>query len=88
MLIYADCMTRHIGLFQILFLGSCLLSIDRKIPLVSLAMDAISGQSDTETEFSFRYGFIRIQFQINYHSSEKYANFIRRQGDTDYKAQG
>ena len=51
-------------------------------------MDAISGQSDTETEFSFRYGFIRIQFQINYHSSEKYANFIRRQGATDYKAQG
>ena len=88
MLIDTDCMTRHIRLGQILFLGSCLLSIDRKIPLVSLAMYAISGQSDIETEFSFRYGFIRIQFQINYRSSKKYANFIHRQGATNYKAQG
>ena len=84
MLIYADCMTWHTGLIQILFLGSCFLSTDRKIPLISLSRYAICGQSDTETESSFRYGFVRIWFQINYHSLEKYANFVHRHGATDY----
>ena len=69
MLIYADSMTRHIGSFQILFLGSC-------------------PQSDTETESSLRYGFIKIRIQINYRSWEKYANFVHRQGATDHKSQG
>ena len=69
-------MTRHVGLFQILFLGSCHLSIDQKIPLISFARYVISGLSDTETESSFRYGIVRIQFQMNYRSLEKYANFI------------
>ena len=35
------------------------------------------------------YGFVRIWFQINHFLfSEKYANFIHRQGATDYKAHG
>ena len=80
--IYADTdsMTTHIGLFQILFLGSCPLSTDWKISLISLARYVISGQSNTETESSFRHSIIRIRFQINYHSLEKYANFVHRQG--------
>ena len=84
MLIYTDCMTRHTGLLQILFLGSCLLLIDWKIPLISLARYAICGQSDMETKSSFRYSFFRICFQINYHSLEKYAIFFYRHGTIDY----
>ena len=35
------------------------------------------------------YGFIWIQFQINHFCfSEKYANFIHRQGATDCKVHG
>ena len=83
MLIYADSMTEHIGSFQILFLGSCPLSIDWNIPLISLARYAISGQSNMETKYSFRYGIVRIWFQINYCSSEKYTNFVHRQRSTD-----
>ena len=45
--IYSDSMTRHIGLFQIHFLRSCPLLIDRKMSLISLARYMISGQSDT-----------------------------------------
>ena len=73
---YADSMTRYTGSFQILFLD-CPLSIDRKIPLINLARYAISGQSDKETESSFNYSFVRIRYQINYHSSLKYVNFIQ-----------
>ena len=53
-----------------------------------LARYVISGQSETETKSSFSYGFIRIQFQINYCSSKKYVNFVHRLGAADYKAQG
>ena len=53
-----------------------------------LARYMISGQSDTETKSSFRYGFVRIQFQINYRSSKKYVNFVHRHGAADYKVQG
>ena len=88
MLIYADSMARHTDLFQILFLGSIPLLIDQKISLISLARYTISGQSDTETKSSFRYGFVRIQFQINYRSSKKYVNFVHRHGAADYKVQG
>ena len=38
------------GVFQILYLGSCPLSIDRKWSLTSLARYEISGQTDTETD--------------------------------------
>ena len=50
----------------------------------------MSGQSDTGTNLlPDLNGFIRIQFQINcFLFSEKYANFIHRQGATDYKAHG
>ena len=79
----------YIGLFQILCLGSCRLSIDLKLSLSSLARYVISSQSDMETKSSSRYGFVRIQFQINpYHSLEQHANFIHRQGATDHKAHG
>ena len=45
------------------FLGSCPLSIDRKISLslISLARYVITGQSDTETDYFSRYGFARIR---------------------------
>ena len=79
---------RHIGLFQILFVGSCPLSVGWKISVISLGRYMISGQSDTETNSSSRCSSFRIWFQINYHSSEKYANFIHRQSATDYKVQG
>ena len=90
MLIYADSMTKHIGLFQIPFLKSCPLLIDQKISLISLARCTISGQSDsdTETDSTSRYSFFRIGFQINYRSSERYINFIHRQGTANYKVQG
>ena len=50
----------------------------------------MSGQSDTGTNLlPDLYGFVRIRFQINrFIFSEKYANFIHRQGATDYKAHG
>ena len=46
----------------------------------------ISGQSDKETNLlPDLYGFVWILFQINhFRFSEKYANFIHRQGATDY----
>ena len=57
-------MTRHIGSFQIPFLGSCPLLTDQKILLIGLARYAFSGQSDSDTETNSsstsRYGFIRI----------------------------
>ena len=43
--LYAGSMTRHSGSFQVLFLGLCPLSIDRKISLISLARYVISCQS-------------------------------------------
>ena len=46
---YMDSLTRHMGSFHILFLESCPLPIDRKISLISLARDAISVQSDSNT---------------------------------------
>ena len=55
--------------------------------MMSLARYAISGQSDMETDSSLRYGFVGIWFQINYHSLEKHAHFIHRQGASDYKVQ-
>ena len=69
-------------------MGSCPLSVGWKISLISLGRYTISGQSDIETDSSSRCGSFRIRFQINYHSSEKYANFIHRQSATDYKVQG
>ena len=50
----------------------------------------MSGQSDTGTNLlPDLYGFVRIRFQINrFLFLEKYANFIHRQGATDYKAHG
>ena len=47
----------------------------------------MSGQSDTGTILlPDLYRFVRIRFQINrFLLSEKYANFIHRQGATDYK---
>ena len=70
--------------FRIPCLGSCHLSIGRKLSLIILARYAISGQTDTETDFSSRYGFVRIRFQINHYSySEKDANFIHRRGAID-----
>ena len=62
--------------------------IGRKIPLINLARYTISGQSDKETESSFTYSFVRIQYQINYRSSLKYVNFIHRQGTTNCKVRG
>ena len=58
----------------------------RKILLISLAKYVISGQSDKETDLlPDLYGFVWILFQMNhFHFSEKYANFIHRQGTTDY----
>ena len=51
---------------------------------------AISGQSDTEADLlPDLYGFVWIRFQINhFHFSEKYADFIHRQGATNYKVHG
>ena len=50
----------------------------------------MAGQSDTGTSvLPDLYGFVRIQFQvICFLFFEKYANFIHRQGATDYKAHG
>ena len=49
----------------------------------------MSGQSDSDTGANLLpdiYRFVRIRFQINrFLLSEKYANFIHRQGATDYK---
>ena len=62
------------GLFQIQFLGSCSLSVNWKISLISLARYTFSGQSDMVTDSSFRYGFVKIQFQINcYRSSLRFS---------------
>ena len=83
-----DSMTTHTGLFQILFLGSCPPSTDWKLSLISLARYVISGQTYMETSSLSRYDFIMIRFQINYHSLEKHANFILRQGATNCKVQG
>ena len=43
---------------------------------------------DAETDYSSGYGFIRIQFQINYVFLERFANFILRHGATDCKVLG
>ena len=50
----------------------------------------MSGQSDTGTNLlPDLYGFEGIWFQINHFLfSEKYVNFIYKQGATDYKAHG
>ena len=72
---------------QIPCLGSGPLSTNHKILLISLAKYAIvcSGQSDKETDLPDVHGFIWIWFQINHFGfSEKYANFIHRQGTPDY----
>ena len=55
-----------------------------------MAKYAISGHSDTEADLLPGLdGFVWIRFQINhFRFSEKYANFIHRQGATDYKAHG
>ena len=69
--------TRHTGSFQILCLGSCPLSANQKILLISLAKYTISGQPDKEADLLDLYGFMWIRFQINHFSfSEKYADFI------------
>ena len=86
--IYADSQTRHIGLFQIPCLGLCPLSTDQKLSLISLARYAISGQSDTETNSSSKYMFVRTQFKSLSFLLLKYGHFIWRQGATDYKVQG
>ena len=62
-MIHADTITRHIGLFQIPFLGSSPLSIDGKISLITSAKYMISDQSDTETDSSSRYRFVRFGFK-------------------------
>ena len=54
----------------------------------------MSGQSHTVTNLlPDLYGLVRDRFQINRFVfvcffSEKYANFIHRQGGTDYKSHG
>ena len=61
----------------------------------------MSGQSDTGTNLlPDPYGFVRIRFQISRFllsffflfffggGGEEYANFMHRQGATDYKARG
>ena len=66
------------------------MSTNRKILLTSLAKYAISGQSDTEIDLFQIYmgSFGSIFENYNFCFSEKYANFIHRQGATDYKAHG
>ena len=78
--------TRHTGSFQIPCLGSCALSTNRKIFLMSFAKYVISGQSDTETDllpdlYGFWFGFKLIIFVFR----KTYAHFIHRRGATDYK---
>ena len=50
----------------------------------------MSGQSDMGTNLLLDlYGFVRVRFLINHFLfSEKYANFIHRQGATDHKVHG
>ena len=55
--------------------------------MISLAKYVISGQSNTEADLPDLYRFVWIQFHIN-NFPEKYADFIHRQGTTDYKAHG
>ena len=59
---HADSTTRHIGLFQIPFLGSSPLSIDGKISLITSARYMVSDQSDMENDSSSRYRFVRFGF--------------------------
>ena len=79
--------TWHTGSFQIPCLGSCPLLTNQKILLISLTKYMISGQSDTEADLiPDPYRFVWIRFQINHFCfSEKYADFIHRQGASDYK---
>ena len=60
MQIYADSVTKHIGSFQIPCLGSCPLSIDWKISLISLARYVISGHSDRSPILLPDNGFITL----------------------------
>ena len=55
-----------------------------------MAKHAFSDQSDMEADhFPDLYRFVWVRFQIiHFHFSEKYADFIHRQGATDYKAYG
>ena len=87
--IYAGSMTRHSGSFQILFLGLCPLSIDRKISLISMARYAISCQSYqrpillpdmVSLGFSFKLIIFILwkSMQISFED----------QGTPDYKVQG
>ena len=77
-------MTRHIGLLQILFLVLCLLSTDCENTTNQFAKVHDFWSVWYGDRVSFRYSFIRIQFQINYHSLGKYANVIHRQVATNY----
>ena len=72
-------------MFEIPFLGLYPLSINQKISLTSLERYVYSGQSDMETSFFSRYGFI-FRFQNNHYCSlEKNAKFTAA---ADYKVQG
>ena len=81
--------SRHVGWFQIPYLGSCPLSIDQKRSLISsakclasLTREPIFFQIHTD---SLEFGFKLIVFLF---LGERYANFIHRQGASNYKAHG
>ena len=87
MILHAD-KGRHARWFQIPYLESCPPSIDWKISLISLAK-CLASLIREPIFFQIHTGPLEFGFKlIVFFFSEKYANFIHRQGVTNYKANG
>ena len=80
--------SRHTAWFQIPYLGSCPPLIDWKISQVSSAK-CLASLIWEPIFFQIYTGSLEFGFKlIVLFFSEKYANFIHRQGTTDYKVHG
>ena len=80
--------SRHTAWLQIPYLGSCPPSIDRKIPLISLAK-CLAGLIREPIFFQIYTGLLEFSYKlIVFFFSQKYANFIHKQSATKCKAQG
>ena len=80
--------SRHTEWFQIPYLGSCPPSIDWKISQVGSAK-CLASLIWEPVFFEIYTGLLEFGLKlIVFFFSEKYANFIHRQGTTDYKVHG
>ena len=75
--------SRHSGWFQIPYLGSCPPSTDRKLSLISSA-ECLTSLIQEPIFFQIYTGSLEFSFKLTVLFSEKCANFIHRQGATNY----